>query len=142
MSWVFLVVGAQIINAFVAVADKYLVTDEKRMPRPFVYAFYTSLVTGFWLVIYLVGFVPSLREYGIPSLLNVRMPTLEVVALAFFSAYTFFMALVSLYGTLKRADTSDVMPVVGAVSAIGTFGLSLLFLGAHSSPDFIWGIFS
>lgn len=140
MSWVFLVVGAQIINAFVAVADKYLVTDEKRMPRPFVYAFYTSIVTAFWLVIYLFGFVPSLRDYGIPSLSNIQMPTLEVVALAFFSAYTFFMALVSLYGTLKRADTSDVMPVVGAVSAISTFGLAFLFLGTYDSPDFVWGI--
>src|SRR5690606_33198694 len=49
-------------------------------------------------------------------------------------------ALVSLYGTLKRSDTSDVMPVVGAVSAIGTFGLSFLFLEAHYSQDFLWGI--
>lgn len=140
MTWVFLVVGAQLINAFVAVADKYLVTDERRMPKPFVYAFYTSLVTAFWLVIYFFGFIPSLRDYGVPSFANVKMPTLEVVALAFFSAYTFFMAIVSLYGTLKRADTSDVMPVVGAVSAISTFGLAVLFLGEYHSPDFIWGI--
>lgn len=140
MSWVFLVVGAQVINAFVAVADKYLVTDERRMPKPFVYAFYTSLVTAFWLVIYFLGFIPSLREYGIPSFSNVKFPTLEVVAMAFFSAYTFFMALVSLYGTLKRADTSDVMPVIGAVSAISTFGLATLFLGTYHSPDFVWGI--
>lgn len=140
MSWVFLVVGAQAINAFVAVADKYLVTDEKRMPKPFVYAFYTSLVTAFWLVIYFLGFIPFFQNYGVPSFYNIQVPTLEVVALAFFSAYTFFMALVSLYGTLKRADTSDVMPVVGSVSAISTFGLSFLFLGTYHSPDFVWGI--
>lgn len=140
MSWVILAAGAQLINAFVAIGDKYLVTDEKRMPKPFVYAFYTCLVTAFWLVIYFLGFIPGLADYGVPQFANIKAPTLEVVALSFFSAYTFFMALVSLYGTLKRADTSDVMPVVGAVSAIGTFGLSLFFLGGHSSPDFIWGI--
>ncbi|MCB9818588.1 hypothetical protein H6788_00160 [Candidatus Nomurabacteria bacterium] len=140
MSWVLLAAGAQLINAFVAIGDKYLVTDEKRMPKPFVYAFYTCLVTAFWLVIYFFGFIPGLADYGVPQFANVRTPTLDVVALSFFSAYTFFMALVSLYGTLKRADTSDVMPVVGAVSAIGTFGLSMFFLGGYSSPDFIWGI--
>lgn len=110
MSWVILAAGAQLINAFVAIGDKYLVTDEKRMPKPFVYAFYTCLVTAFWLVIYLFGFIPGLASYGVPQFANVKTPTLDVVALSFFSAYTFFMALVSLYGTLKRADTSDVMP--------------------------------
>jgi uncharacterized membrane protein len=140
MSWILLVVGAQLINAVVAIGDKYLVTDEKRLPKPFVYAYYTSLVTAFWLLIYFLGFVPFFQQYGVPSFYNIKLPTLEVVALAFFSAYTFFMALVSLYGTLKRADTSDVMPVIGSVSAISTFGLSFLFLGTYHSPDFIWGI--
>lgn len=140
MSWILLATGAQFINAIVAVVDKYIVTDEKRMPKPFVYAFYTCLVTSFWLVIYLFGFIPGLSNLGVPQLSNVMIPTLEVVAMSFFAAYTFFMAIVSLYGALKRGDTSDVMPVIGAVSAICTFGLSLFFLGAHSSPDFIWGI--
>lgn len=140
MTWIFLVVGAQVVNAVVAIADKYLVTDKKQLSSPFVYAYYTSLVTAFWLLVYFLGFIPFFQDYGLPSLYNIKIPTLEVVALAFFSAYTFFMALVSLYGTLKRADTSDVMPVVGAVSAISTFGLSFLFLGAHHSPDFVWGI--
>lgn len=140
MSWVFLAAGAQLLNAIVAIGDKYLVTDEKRMPRPFVYAFFTSLATAFWLGIYVVGLVPGFDALGVPQFSNIRFPTLEVLALSFFSAYTFFMALVSLYGTLKRADTSDVMPVVGAVSAVGTFGLSFLFLGAHYSQDFLWGV--
>lgn len=140
MTWIFLVVGAQVVNAVVAIADKYLVTDKKQLSSPFVYAYYTSLVTAFWLLVYFLGFIPFFQDYGLPSLYNIKIPTLEVVALAFFSAYTFFMALVSLYGTLKRVDTSDVMPVVGAVSAISTFGLSFLFLGVHHSPDFVWGI--
>lgn len=140
MTWIFLVVGAQVVNAVVAIADKYLVTDKKQLSSPFVYAYYTSLVTAFWLLVYFLGFIPFFQSYGLPSLYNIKIPTLEVVALAFFSAYTFFMALVSLYGTLKRADTSDVMPVVGAVSAISTFGLSFIFLGTHHSPDFVWGI--
>ena len=140
MSWVLLVLGAQFINAFVAIADKYLVTDEKRMPRPLVYAYYTSLVTAFWLVAYFIGFIPGMSALGVPQFSNIQLPTLEIVALSFFSAYTFFIALVSLYGSLKRSDTSDVMPVVGAVSAIVSFGLSYLFLEANHSQNVIWGI--
>lgn len=140
MSWVLLAAGAQLINAIVAIGDKYLVTDEKRMPKPFVYAFYTCLATAFWLGIYFLGLIPGLAAIGVPQFGNIMVPTLEVVALSFFSAYTFFMALVSLYGTLKRADTSDVMPVIGAVSAIATFGLSYLLLDAHHSQNFIWGV--
>lgn len=140
MSWVLLVLGAQFINAFVAIADKYLVTDDRRMPRPLVYAYYTSLVTAFWLIAYFVGFIPGMSNLGVPQFSNIRIPDLEVVALSFFSAYTFFIALVSLYGSLKRSDTSDVMPVVGAVSAIASFGLSYLFLDANHSQNVIWGI--
>lgn len=140
MSWIFLAAGAQLLNAGVAVADKYLVTDAKGIPKPFVYAFYTCLVTAFWLAAYIVGFIPGAAALGIPQFANIKVPTLEVVSLAFFSAYTFFMALISLYGALKRADTSDVMPVIGAVSAIVTFGLSVMLLDANYSPDFIWGI--
>lgn len=140
MSWILIATVAQFINAVVAVVDKYLVTDEKRMPRPFVYAYYTCLATAFWLLIYPLGLIPWFSDMGAPSLYRVQLPTLEVVALSFFSAYTFFMAIVSLYGSLKRAETSDVMPVVGAVSAIVSFGLSYLFLDANYSHSFIWGV--
>lgn len=140
MSWIFLTVFAQLINAVVAIGDKYIVSDEKRLPRPFVYAFYTCIVTSFWLVVYLLGFVPGLAELGLPHVSNIKAPTLEVLSMSFLSAWTFFMAIVSLYGTLKRADTSDVMPVVGAVSAIGTFGLSFLLLNATYSPNVIWAV--
>lgn len=140
MSWLFLATSAQLLNAVVAVLDKYLVTDERRMPRPFVYAFYTCLATAFWLLVYFLGFIPGLTELGVPQLSNVQMPTLEVVGLSFFSAYTFFIAIVSLYGTLKRAEASDVMPVIGAVSTIASFGLSYIFLNAQHSPNFFWGV--
>lgn len=140
MSWIILASSAQLINAVVAIVDKYLVTDEKAIPRPFVYAFYSCLVTGFWAVIYFVGLIPGLAAVGVPQFSNVEWPTVQVIGMSFLAAYTFFMALVSLYDALKEADASDVMPVIGAVSAISTFGLSFLLLGTRLSPHFIWGI--
>ena len=141
MSWIFLAVGAQFINAIVALVDKYIVTDDKALPKPFVYAFYTCLISGAWIIVYVLGLIPlPFDGFKPPSILNVEKPTLEVVALAFLSAYTFFIALVSMFNALRQADASDVVPVVGAVSALGAFGLGYFFLDAQLSPNFILGI--
>lgn len=140
MTWLFLATGAQFLNAVVAILDKHIVTDEKVLPRPFVYAFYSCLITGFWIVVYLFGLIPGLSEVGFPHFSNVESPSIEVVGMSFLAAYTFFMALVSMYDALKHADASDVMPVIGAISAVSAFGMSYLFLDVTLSHNFIWGI--
>lgn len=140
MSWILLAAAAQFLNAVVAIIDKYIVSDEKILPRPFVYAFYSCLFTGGWVVIYFVGSLPFSFLSAVPSFANVEKPTLIVVALSILAAYTFFMALVSMFDALKKADASDVIPVIGAVAAISSFGLSYLFLDTKLAPNFIWGI--
>ena len=130
----------QFIYAVVAVLDKYIVSDEKILPRPFVYAFYTCLVTSAWVLVYFVGLIPGLSNLGVPTFTNVLSPSLVVVALSLLAAYTIFLALVSLYDALKKADASDVVPVVGATAAISSFGLSWLFLDSDIKLTFIWGI--
>ncbi len=140
MAWILLATAGQFLNAIVAILDKYIVTDEKALPRPFVYAFYSCLLTGFWAFVYVLAFIPGLAELGAPSLSNVKSPTIQVVGMSFLAAYTFFMALVSMYDALKHGDTSDVLPVIGAVSALSTFGMSHLFLMTPLSPNFIWGV--
>lgn len=140
MNWLLLAAGAQFINAVVAMVDKYIVTDEKVVPKPFVYAFYSLLLTSAWIFVYLLGFIPGLKALGAPSLANVTAPTIQVVGMSFLAAYTFFMALVSMYDGLKHADTSDVMPAIGATSAVTSFGLSYALLRIDLPPHFIWGI--
>ncbi|OIP76953.1 MAG: hypothetical protein AUK16_02725 [Parcubacteria group bacterium CG2_30_44_11] len=140
MTWILLATVGQFFNAIVAILDKYIVTDGSVLPRPFVYAFYSCLLTGFWVVIYALGFVPYFATIGVPSLANVEFPTIQVVAMSFLAAYTFFMALVSMYEALRKADTSDVIPVIGAVSALASFGMSYLFLEITLPPYFVWGI--
>jgi len=140
MAWLLLATAGQFLNAIVAILDKYIVTDENILPRPFVYAFYSCLITGFWVVIYMFGFIPGLSDLGAPSFTNVQSPSIQVVGMSFLAAYTFFMALVSMYTALKKADASDVMPVIGAVTALSSFGMSYLFLNIQLSPNFIWGV--
>ena len=140
MAWILLATAGQFLNAIVAILDKYIVTDEKALPRPFVYAFYSCLVTGGWVLVYFFGLIPGLGELGAPQLSNVYVPSIQVVGMSFLAAYTFFMALVSMYDGLKHADASDVIPVIGAVSAISTFGMSYLFLGTALTQNYIAGI--
>lgn len=141
MNWILLAVGAQFLNALVAVLDKRIVSDEKMLPNPFVYAFYTCLISGAWIVIYIISLIPiSFGGIEVPTFANVARPTLEVVALSFLAAYTFFIALVSMFSAFRTADASDVVPVVGATSAIASFGLGYFFLGTPISQNFALGI--
>ncbi len=140
MSWLLLASLGQFFNAIVAIFDKYIVSDEKVLPRPFVYAFYSCLLTAAWGLVYLLALVPGLAGLGFPSLQNVQMPTLEVVAMSFLAAYTFFIALVSMYSSLKKADASSTMPIIGSISALASFGLSYLFLDVKLPDNFIIGI--
>lgn len=140
MSWIILAAAGQFLNAVVAVIDKYLVSDEKALPRPFVYAFYSCIFTGSWLLVFFAGLIPGLSNAGFPTFANIQSPSLQVVGMSFLAAYTFFIALVSLYDALKSADASDVMPVIGAVAAMSSFGMSYLFFDHSLSPNFIWGI--
>lgn len=137
MSWILLATVGQLINSVVAFLDKYIVSEDKGLPRPFVYAFYTCLLTGFWIVIY---YIPGLGSLGIPSLDNVHKPSIQVVGMSFLAAYTFFMALVSMYEALRKAEAVNVMPVIGAISAITTMGMSYLFLDITLTHNFIWGV--
>lgn len=140
MTWILLAAGAQLVNAVVAILDKFIVSDERMLPRPFVYAFYSCLVTSSWVLVYFLGYIPFLRDIGTPQFANVVTPTVQVVGMSFLSAYTFFMALVSMYDGLKEADASDVMPVIGAVSAISTFIMGYIFLDIRLTDNFVWGI--
>ncbi len=140
MSWITLAAFGQFLNAIVAILDKYIVSDEQALPRPFVYAFYSCILTGFWAFIYFLGVIPGLTNLGFPSYEAIQAPTLNVVALSFLAAYTFFLALVSMFDALKHADASNVMPIIGSVSALSAFGMSYMFLDAQLSANFIAGI--
>ena len=50
MSWILLATAGQFINAIVAIFDKYIVSDEKVLPKPFVYAFILALLLVFGLL--------------------------------------------------------------------------------------------
>ncbi len=139
--WIILAVAAQIMHAIVALLDKYIVTSKNVLPQPFVYAFYMCVLSAASIGVYAFTWVPvPLEGVAFPSLANVGFPSLTVVALSMLAAYTFFYALVSMFTALQEADASDVVPVVGAVSAVSSYGLAYLFLDAALSHNFLFGV--
>lgn len=137
--WILLVVGAQFINALVALIDKYIVSSPD-LPRPFAYAFYISILSAFSVVVFLFEDISvPLDGVAIPSFANVTTPDNLVLGISFLAGIALFGALVSLFSALRRADASDVVPVVGASSAITAFLLSFLFLGTTLSSNFAIG---
>jgi uncharacterized membrane protein len=91
-------------------------------------------------VIYFLGHIPGLAELGIPSFESIKKPSIQVIGMSFLSAYTFFMALVSMYEALRKAEAVNVMPVIGATSALVTFGLSYFFLNTPFQIHYMWGV--
>lgn len=140
MGWIIMATAGQLLNAVVAIIDKYIVTDEKALPRASVYAFYSCLLTGFWLLVYFVGLLPGMKEVGLPQFANIHKPSIQVIGMSFLAAYTLFSALVSMYDALRRASAVNVMPVIGSVSAIMSMGLAYLLLDTVLSLNFILGI--
>jgi uncharacterized membrane protein len=140
-SWLILAVVAQFIAAVVAFFDKYIVTSKDMLPRPFVYAYVTCLLSGASIVVYGLSWIQvPLDGVHFPSISNVEFPTLTVIAFSFLAAYSFFGGLISLFSAFRAADASDVVPVVGSISALCTFGLGYAFLDAPLSRNFIIGI--
>jgi len=138
--WIALVVIAQFINAIVAIIDKYIVTSPKAVSRPFVYAFYLSVLSSLSIVVFFFSWISiPHNDLSIPSFANVSWPSPLVFGLSLLTGFVFFLGLIFLFHAFKRADASDVVPVASAVSAIATFLLSFYIFNTELSHNFLWG---
>ncbi len=120
--WLLLVLFAQLLNAVVVLIDKYLVTE--KIPHSVVYAFFVGVMSSV-----VVLFIPTGQIF---------VPSATVVILSFLSGFTYIQAIVYLYKALRRThDASDVIPVVGASTAISTFVFSYFILSELLPGSFL-----
>ena len=112
MMWIYLVFIAQILSGAVILLDKFLVSS-RAISNPTVYTIFVGLLSGVVIVVFPL----------------VTYPTVNIVGLSFVIAFTYIFSIFFLYKSLKISDASDVAPVMGAVSAVATFGFSLVILG-------------
>jgi drug/metabolite transporter (DMT)-like permease len=137
--WILIVIVAQFLNAVVAIIDKHIVTDEK-VPQPISYAFYVGILSTLSLVIFFFSFIPlDFGSISFPHIKQVALPSLKLTLLSLLAGYTFITALFFLYTSFKRADASDVVPVVGSTNAVITFIISFIFIGEVLTDNFVLG---
>lgn len=138
--WILLVVIGQFLSAIVALIDKYIVTSKSVVLRPLAYAFWLSVLSAGSVVIYLLSWIPiPIDGLDFPSFANIQAPSLMIAALALAAGYAYFTALLSFFTALKSSDASDVVPVVGGLTALATLLLSFSFLDAELTRSFFYG---
>jgi drug/metabolite transporter (DMT)-like permease len=124
MTWIYLVLVAQFINAVVVLVDRHLIVSPE-IGKPVIYTFYVGIMSGVVLAVLPFGLV--------------SWPSLLVIWLSLIAGITFVTSLFFLYSALKVSDASDVSPAVGAVSAISTLLFSAWLLRSTISDNFLYG---
>lgn len=110
MTWILIALGGYFFNALAALFDKLLLSDN-RIGSPALYAFFTSLVSLFALVLLPFGFV-----FVIPS----------AVVLGFVSGFLFLLGLIAFYEAVKKSEVSRVAPLVGVSVIVFLFVATMI----------------
>ncbi len=118
MSWITIVLTGHFLNAVAFLMDKFLLA--KKIPSPFVYAFFIGALGILAVVLIPFGFtVPSTPE----------------ILRALIAGSTFIIALIFFFSGLKENEASRVVPLTGGLVPAFTFVLAYFFLaerlGSH-----------
>jgi hypothetical protein len=122
-SWLLLAIFAQFLLAISLLIDRHIVVRAQHIGKPIVYAFYTSVLSGFIIVIAPLGWV--------------GWPSEHVLIHSLIQSATFIAGINFLYSALQVARASDAAPVIGAVSAIVSLVLAGLLLEGDISSSLI-----
>lgn len=137
MSWITLTIIAQFLNSIVALIDKYLVTS-KRVTTPLLYVFYTGVLAFLGVLIYIPSLFTS-NAGGLPKFSSVTLLSPLLFVLLIMAVCAQLLALWGLFSALKRADASDVMPVIGSLAAVFALVISYVVFQTVLPANFTLG---
>jgi len=115
---------AYFLVAMEVILDKFLLTS-KRISHPAVYAFYSGLLTAF--VFFLIPF-------------GFHAVALKTAILSIVVGMIFTYGILSLFFAINKSEASRVMPVVGAVTPIVVFIISVFVLAERLRFIQVWGV--
>ena len=128
--WVFVLVG----NFLIAVAllvDKMLLGEPEVNPRR--YTMLAAISGIFGIVLLPLALFPG-------EAFTLVVPSFKLLAMACASAIAFFTGLYFFYVAIQRSEASRTGPVVGALNAVFTVVLAVLFLGDQFNFQVVSGI--
>lgn len=121
MPWLIVAIFAYLILAVVFLVDKYLLTSS--IPNPRVYAFYVGTLGILILVL-----VPFVGFY---------VPEKSQIVLSLLAGAVFVYGLFWFYKTLQLFEASRVVPAIGGLAPLFTFGLIYLFSWGREVLSFL-----
>lgn len=110
MLWLPVAISSYFIFAAVNIVDKYLLAGP--MPSPRVYSFYMGILGILALALIPLGF---------------SIPELSQIILSLFAGAIFILGLLSFYTALRLFEASRVIPAIGGLLPLFTFGLTFIF---------------
>jgi len=125
MSFVFIAIGSYFLTASATILDKFIISS-KRVGHPAEYTFFVGLFSAFTLIIFF--------PFGFHLIAFGKM----LVIFLFSSLYLF--GLLSLFFAFRKNEASRVVPVVGVVTTLTSFLISLLIFKDVFNPVNLWGI--
>ena len=120
MSWLIIAISAYFLFAIVALIDKYLLGG--LMPSPKVYAFYVATFGILALILIPFGF---------------WIPAPFQVFLALLAGVFHILAIFVYFNGIKNFDASRIVPAIGGLSPLFTFGLIYFFSGSKEALSLI-----
>ena len=120
MLWLIVAISSYLILAIVFLVDKYLLMGP--IPGPKVYAFYVGILGILALI--LVPFV------------GFHIPEIPQIILSLISGAFFIYGLFWFYKALQLFEPSRVVPAIGGILPLFTFGLIYIFSGGKESLAF------
>lgn len=112
MNWLLIAIIAHFFNAGIFIIDRYLL--KKGFPHPVSYAFWSSIIGIFIILLVPFGF---------------RVPGVNQIVFSIAAGLVWVLATASFYAALYKGESSRVVPIVGSIIPILTLFLSFLFLG-------------
>lgn len=116
------VIAAQFLNALIVLVDKHIVT-RTAISSPAVYSFYVGILSAVFLV---------LAPFGV-----VGTPDAYTLILSAVMGAAFIASILFLYHALKIAATTDVVPLLAALSTITAFTLGTVLLDETLPRSFL-----
>ncbi len=124
MNWIYFSFFSYFLGALAIILDKFLL-GSKRISSPPVYSFYIAILGLVTIVIFPFYFyIPSISQM-----------TISIIA-----GILFTFGILSLYFAIKAGETSRVTPIVGAVTPLSCYLISLIFYGSELGIEQIIGV--
>ncbi len=123
-NWFIAAVAAYFLGALTAVLDKFLL-GSKRISAPIVYAFYMA-VFG----LFVVFFMPFRFAWISPHEIGVN----------FLGGAIYIYSLLAIYLAISRSRASQVLPLIGAVTPVAAYFISLFLAREHLGLNELGGV--